>query len=257
MHHPTLPRVFFLGAAVVLLQFALGAALMAYSGAPYWIAGLFLLGVPLGVFATRWAPGLGFPAICLFALTGVIPVFVVDVPLYGRVVEMRQSDDIPLDARVAGYAAPGWRIDDDRSTQERLTAGRGNRPYGLRRIAPLVRDGWTPADPVAVWVMGETRDSGRVLAWHPKFWRGPAGEYVRLVGRDVSGAQLQALRTAQQFGLRTSEEPLVVMRVDSVAGVLRAQRIALIRALVYPLGLWSAIIGLALAFHLWRARRYL
>lgn len=256
MHH-SLPRIFFIGTAVILLQFALGAMLMAYSGAPYWIAGLFLLGVPLGILATRWVPALGFPAICLFALTGVIPVFVIDVPLYGSVVNLRQVDDIPVDASVAGYAAPGWRIDEDRSTQERLTAGRGNKPYGLRRIAPFVGDGWTPAHPVEVWAMGETRNSGRVLAWHPKFWRGPAGEYVRLVGQNVSGAQLQALRTAQQFGLRTGEEPLLVMRVDSVAAAVTNQRLTLMRALVYPLGVWAAIIGLALAFHQWRSRRYL
>lgn len=105
-----LPRAFFLGTAAILLQFALGAAAMALLGEPWWIAGLFLLGVPLGIYATRAAPALGFPAIMLMAMAAVIPVFIVDAPLYGRVLDLRLVDDIPADRGVAGYLAPGWRI---------------------------------------------------------------------------------------------------------------------------------------------------
>ncbi len=256
MPYPDLPRAFFLGTAAILLQFALGAACMAYSGAPYWIAGVFLLGVPLGVVATRSVRALAFPAMCIIALSGVAPVFVVNVPIFGRIVDLRQVDDIPADWRVAGYAAPGWRIDEDRSTQERLTAGRKSTPYGLRRMAPLVGDGWTPAHPVEVWVMGETRDSGRIPLWHPKFWREARGEYVRLVGERVSGAQLQAQRTAEQFGLKTSQEPLIVMRVDSIDGAMRAQYVSLARSVVFPLGAWAATTGLALLYFR-RRNRYL
>lgn len=256
MFYPDLPRVFFIGTAAILLQFALGAAFMAYSGAPYWIAALFLLGVPLGIFATRTARGLAFPAMCLFALSGVAPVFVVNVPFFGEVVNLRQVDDIPSGWNIAGYTAPGWRIDEDRSMQERLTAGRKSTPYGLRRMAPLVGDGWTPAHPVEVWVMGETRDSGRTPLWHPKFWREPGGEYVRLVGEHVSGAQLQAQRAAAQFGLKTSEEPLIVMRVASIASASSAQYLSLAKSVVFPLGAWAAIIGLAMLYYR-RARPHL
>ncbi|WP_457796227.1 hypothetical protein [Methylocystis sp. S23] len=256
MPYPDLPRAFFAGAAVILLQFALGAALVAFTREPYWIAGLFLLGVPLGVLATRSARGLAFPAMCLFALTGVAPVFFVHVPLHGDVVNLRRVDEIPAGSRIAGYVAPGWRIELDRATQERLTASRG-KGYGYRRIAPLVGDGWTPAQPVEVWVMGETRDSGRVVPWHPKFWREPGGEYVRLVGADISGAQLQAQRAAAQFGLRTAEEALIVMRVDSIAAALKDQYLALARALAYPLGAWAAMIGLAALYDWRRTRLYL
>jgi hypothetical protein len=256
MSPPNLPRVFFLGTAAILFNFALGSALMSLSVMPYWIAGVFLLGVPLGIFVTRTARGLAFPAMCLFALTGVTPVFVIDVPLYGRIVNLRQVDDIPADARVAGYTAPGWRIDVDRARQEPLTA-KGGKAYGLRRIAPLVGDGWTPAHPVEVWVMGETRNSGRILPSHPKYWQAPGGEYARLVGQNISGAQLQAQRTAEQFSLKTSQEPLVVMRVDSVAATLKGQYLSLARALVFPLGAWAGVIGLAVAYQWMRARPYL
>lgn len=253
MPYPDLPRVFFAGTAAILLQFALGAALVAFPREPFWIAGVFLLGVPLGLMATRMARGLAFPAICLFALTGVAPVFVVKIPLFGRVQNLRQVDDIPSGASIAGYVAPHWRIDEARGTQESLTASRG-KAYGLRRIAPLVGDGWTPAHPVEVWVVGEIRDSGRVLPWHPKFWRAPGGEYVRLVGAEISGAQRQAQRAAAAFKLTTTEDPLLVMRVDSVAQAMRDQYASLARTLVFPLGAWAALIGLAALYERWRTR---
>jgi hypothetical protein len=249
-----LPRAFFLGVAAILFNFALGAVLIAFTTEPYWIAGVFLLGVPLGIIVTRTAPGLAFPAMCLVALSGVIPVFLIDVPLLGRVVDLGRIDHIPSDASVAGYIAPGWRIDLDRSTQERLTASNG-RGYGLRRMAPLVPTDWTPADPVAFWVMGETRDSGRVLPWHPKYWQESPGEYVRLVGKEISGAQLQAQRTAAQFDLHAAYMPVVVMRVPSVDAALRNQYLAIAKALIYPLGAWAAMIGLANFLDWWLYER--
>lgn len=256
MFPPNLPRAFFWGVIAILVNFVLGAAVMAFTTEPYWSAGVFLLGVPWGAFVSRTARALAFPAMCLIALTGVTPAFLVDVPLGGRVVNLRQVDDIPAGASVAGYIAPGWRLDLDRTQQERLSSNRG-KVYGLRQIAPLVGENWTPAHPVEVWVMGETRNSGRVLPWHPKYWREPAGEFARLVGKDVSGAQLQVQRAATQFGLRASDTPLIVMRVNSVDAAIRAQYLALARALIYPLGAWAAIIGLAELFLRWRRSRLL
>ena len=63
----------------------------------------------------------------------------------------------------------------------------------------------------------------------PKFWTEPGGEFVRLVGKDVSGAQLQANRAAKKLGLLTAEEPLIVMRVDLVAEAVTNQYWALIK----------------------------
>lgn len=252
--HPHLSRAFFAGVVVILLQFALGAAAAIYFTMPLWAGALFLLGVPLGLYATRTARALGFPAIGLIALTGVLPLFLVDTPLFGRVVNLRQVDDIPADIGVAGYVAPGWRIDSEHSTRENLTAGRGNRHYGFRSVAPLVGDGWTPAHPVEVWVMGETRDSGRTPPIHPKFWTEPGGEYARLVGASVSNVHLQIQRAAQEFGLKTAAEPLIVTRRDTIREAMIAQYVSLARGLVWPLGLWAAMFGIAVAWRNYRAR---
>lgn len=244
------------GCAVILIQLAIGALTMALAPSPAWLIGGivvgFLLAVPLGIALTQPLPALTFPAMGLFALTSVAPAFVVNVPLWGGVAELRQADAIPAGA--AGYVAPAWRIDTKSSTQERLSAGRGNRGYGFRHLAPLVSDGWTPKQPVAIWVAGETRDSGRVLAWHPKFWTEPGGEFVRLVGQQLSGAQLGAGRAAEKFGLTTAEEPLVVMRVPSVAGAITDQYWVLARAARWPFGAWALLIALAAAVIAWRHR---
>ena len=253
-----LGRIFAAGCVAIAVQMTLCTLLLALAPSAEWvvfgIAGLFLFGVVMGIAVTRAMPGLTFPAMGLLALTGAGPAFVVDVPLAGRVVNLRLTDNIPAGATVAGYTAPGWRIDQSRSLQERLSAGRGNKSYGDRRLAPLVGDGWTPAHPVEVWVAGEMRDSGRVLPSHPKFWEEPDGEFVRLVGKDLSGAQLQANRAAKKFGLLTAEEPLIVMRVDSVSEAVTNQYWALLRAAKFPLTAWMLLIALAAAVLWWRER---
>jgi hypothetical protein len=253
---PLVP-VFVAGCVVIIIQLAIGTLAMALAPSAEWlIGGLvvgFFLGVPLGISVTKPLPALTFPAMGLFALTSVAPAFVINVPLWGGVAELRQAEAIP--AGVAGYVAPGWRIDTDRSTRERLTAGRGNQGYGHRHIAPLVADGWTPKQPVALWVAAETRDSGRVLLWHPKFWAEGGGEFVRLVGNQRSGAQLAAGRAAEKFGLTTDEAPLIVMRVPSVAGAIADQYWALARAARWPFGAWALLIALAAAVIAWRSRR--
>jgi hypothetical protein len=258
-----LGRIFATGYVAIAVQMTLCTLLLAPAPSAevlvFGIAGIFLFGAVLGIAVTRAIPGLTFPAMGLLALTGVGPSFVVDVPLWGRVVNLRLVDTIPANASVAGYTAPGWRIDQSRSLQERLSGGRGNKSYGDRKVAPLVGDGWTPAHPVEVWVAGETRNSGRVLPSHPKFWDEPGGEFVRLVGRDVSGAQLQANRAARKFGLLTAEEPLIVMRVGAVSEAVTNQYWALLRAAKFPLTAWTLLIALAAAVPWWRecpARRF-
>ena len=218
------------------------------------VAGSFLGGVGLGLWVTRQMPGLAFPAMGLLALTGAAAAFVVDVPFFGAVPDLRAGEPVVANLTVAGYAAPAWHVDQTRSRDERLSGGRGNQSYGTRRIAPLVPDGWTPAQPVDIWIAGEMRDSGRVLPSHPKFWEEPDGEFVRLVGKDLSGAQLQANRAAKKFGLLTAEEPLIVMRVDSVSEAVTNQYWALLRAAKFPLTAWMLLIALAAAVLWWRER---
>ena len=253
----TLVPMLVAGCVVIVVQLAIGTLTMALAPSPEWMIGGvalgFLLGVPLGIGVTQPLPALTFPAMGLFALTSVLPAFIVDVPLWGGVAELRRADAIRTSA--AGYTAPGWRIDTDRTAQERLTAGRNNRGYGYRDLAPLVPDGWTPAQPVTVWVAAETRNSGRVLLWHPKFWAEPGGEFVRLVGQEISGAHLAAGRAAEKFKLTTPEEPLIVMRVPSVAQAITAQYGALLWAARWPFGGWAFLILAAATVIQLRGRR--
>jgi hypothetical protein len=219
------------------------------------VAGSFLLGVGLGLWVTRQMPGLAFPAMGLLALTGAAAAFVVDVPFFGAVRDLRAGEPVVANLTVAGYAAPAWHVDQTRSRDERLSGGRGNQSYGTRRTAPLVPDGWTPAQPVDIWIAGETRDSGRVLPSHPKFWDETGGEYVRLVGKDLSGAKLQVGRTAEANGLRTAEDPVVVMRFPSVNSAIARQIRSLIGAACYPLSAWALMLGIAAALVVWRNGR--
>ena len=247
-------RLFLTGCAAIVFQIALGGLLITFAPPVPWLAVGFLMGVPLGAWITRFLRGLTLPAIGLLALTSIAPAFVIDVPLWGRVVNLQDAHDIPTDVGVSGYVAPSWRIDVERASDERLTAGRG-KAYGYRRLAPLVRDDWTPKHPVEVWVSGEIRDSGRILPSHPQFWKEAGGEFIRLVGNDVSEAQLAAGRAAQKFGLHTALEPLIVMRVPSVEQVLVNQYWALARAICFPLAIWTLFIGIAAAVLKWREAR--
>jgi len=256
--HAKLLSIFVAGCAVIAGEIVVGALAMALAPSPEWVVGAiavgFLMGVPLGIRVTRALPALTFPTMGLFALTFLVPAFVVDVPLWGRVVALHPADAIPIDAGTAGYVAPGWRIDGSRSLQERLTAGRG-RGYGHRHVAPLVGPGWKPDQPVRLWVTGETRDSGRVLLWHPQFWADSGGEFVLLVGKQVSGAQITARHAAEKFGLLIEADPIVVMRVPSVAQALSEQHWALARAARYPLAAWALLMVLAATVIQWRKRR--
>ena len=235
----------------IVAQMALCALLIALAPSPGWVVAAvvlgFLLGVPLGLGITQALPALAFPTMGLLALAGIASAFIVDVPLWGRVVNPHQADSIPMGFNIAGYAAPGWRINESLALEERISSGRGNKSYGSRRMAPLVGGDWTAERPVEIWVAGEIRDSGRILPSHPKFWAEPDGEFVRLVGKDVSGAQLAAGRAAQKFGLQTAEEPLVVMRVPSVSHAMTSQYGALLWAARYPFIAWVVLTSFAAA----------
>lgn len=219
------------------------------------VAGGFLVGAGMGLWVTRRMPGLQFPAMGLLALTGAAAAFVVDVPFAGEVRNLPANEPIVANVTVAGYTAPAWHVDTTHARDERLSGGRGNRSYATRRVAPLVPKGWTPAQPVDIWVAGEIRDSGRVLPSHPKFWEEAGGEYVRLVGKDLSGARLQVGRAVAANSLRAAEQPIVVMRVQSVHAAIMRQVRALIGAACYPLGAWTLMLGIAAALVLWRNRR--
>lgn len=214
--HPSLRKLLLQGTAAILFQVALAALILSFDLPVYLIAACFLLGVPLGLYVGRAVPGLAFPAMCILALSGAAPVFVVDTPFWGSVVKLRLADDIPAHAGIAGCEAQNWRIDTSRTYEEVLTAGRGKRRYAIRRFAPLVGEGWTPVHPVEIWVIGEIRDSGRITARHPQFWPVSGGDFARLVGNDREGAEFGAMRAAKALGLTTAPSPLVVLNVRSI-----------------------------------------
>jgi hypothetical protein len=257
--YPAILRTFIAGLIAIAFLLVESALLISIAPSAGWViavvAGSFLLGAVFGVAVSQWVRGLAFPAMGLLALSSILPAFIVDVPFWGHIVDLRQVEQIPSDVGVAGYIAPDWRIDTTRAQDERLRAGRSNRSYGTRRIAPLVDERWTPNEPVKIWLAGEIRDSGRVLLSNPMFWTEPGGEYVRLVGKDLSGAQLAAGRVAEKFGLMTAPEPLIVMRMPSFDRARANQMRSLLRAARFPFAGWVVLIGLAAMALAWRGRR--
>lgn len=249
--HPALKRVFFTGSAAIMFQLALCTLLLTLDLPIVAIAGCFLLGAPLGIAATAAAPGLAFPVMGILALSALAPALIVEAPMWGRTIQLRLVDDIPRHAGIAGYEAANWSIDISRTHEETLTAGRPRSRYGVRRLAPLVGDGWTPAHPVEVWVAGEIRDSGRVRLWHPQFWSEPGGAFVRLVGIELSSAQLHAGRAAARLGLIAAPEPLIVMRAPSIAQAQIDQAFGLARS---ALGLMGLLALLVLGAQFWLRR---
>jgi hypothetical protein len=150
--YSALLHVFAAGCVAIVSQMALCALLIALAPSPGWVIAAvvlgFLLGVPLGLGITQALPALTFLTMGLLALTGIASAFVIDAPLWGRVVNLHQTGTIPMGLSIAGYAAPGWRIDESAALEERISSGRGNKSYGSRRMAPLVGGNWTPERPV-------------------------------------------------------------------------------------------------------------
>lgn len=246
-------RLFLFGCVAITFQIALGALLNVYVHPVVGVLAPFLLGLPLGIAVTQAFPALMYPAVAVLALAGTISAFVVDTPLGGKVVNLRGVDDIPSDANVAGYVAPGWSIATKYAWEERVRYGRGNPSRGSIRVAPLVGDNWTPKHPVEVWGAGEIRDSGRIPPSHPKFWSEPGGEYVRYVGVDLSRRQIIAVNAAKEHGLVTDSEPLIVWRAPSVARAVADQYSALVGAARFPIIAWALCVGAAALCVKWRS----
>ena len=165
----------------------LGTLLLGLAPSPDWvvfgIAAIFLFGVPLGIAVARPIPALTFPAMGLLALTGVGPAFVVDVPLAGRVVNLRLVDSIPAGARCRGL----HRARLAHRRQPRLAGAplRRTRQQELRRPQGSRRSSATAGRPRIRSRCGSREkpaNSGRVLPSHPKFWA-EARRRVRAPGR--------------------------------------------------------------------------
>ena len=237
------------GALAIAFQVALAAILVVHVHPIVGAVTTFLLGLPLGVAIARGVPYLSIPAVAILCLTGVLgPAQTIETPLAGRTVDLSHSETIPKGAAVAGYAAPGWRVATRYAYEERVSYGRGGSSTGSMRLAPLVEEGWTKAQPVRIWVAGAIRDSGGISSSHPQFWDTPGDEFVRVVGTDLLRKQLMAERGAKALGLVTDGEPLIVMRAPSVSSAVARQYAALGLWALKPIGAWALALLIAAVF---------
>jgi len=250
----TYGKLFVGGALAIVFQIALAAIAVVYIHPIAGAVMTFLLGLPLGVAIARRIPGLSIPAVAILCLSGVLgPVQTIETPLAGRTVDLRHGETIPTGAAVAGYAAPGWRVATRYAYDERVSYGRGGKSTGSLRLAPLVEEGWTKAQPVRIWIVGAIRDSGAISSSHPQFWNTPGDEFVRVVGTDLMRKELMAERGAKALGLAADGEPLIVMRAPSVSGAIAEQYAALCLWALRPIGAWALTLLIAAILGRWRA----
>lgn len=247
-------RALLYGAAALLVQLALGIMLVLAGLAVPWLAFGLLSGLALGYWVARPWPGLRRWAITAMTLAGLTGGMTVEVPPWGEAVELRGAGELPRGQEIAGYRLPDWRIRTDRAFDEPLTASKSTRIRGHRRIAPLVPPGWTPEQPVTVWVVGETSITGRMVPNHPDFWRRP-GEFVRVIGREAFVAEATARRATPLLELRAAASPLIVRWVGSVEHAVATQRRVLFGAVALWLAVWLLSIPLACGLSRWRERR--
>jgi hypothetical protein len=227
--------VFLIGAATILAG-ALIALTMVFEGElGLWLGVPFLAGLlPAFIFSQR-CPAASAPILFITALAPMGVVWQTEVAPLGEIIELASPANIPAGLPVAGYRAPGWRIDAARAQTSDIRARHGS--AGDRTVAPLLPPDAKPDDPVALWVVGYAYKSGKIGLWHPAHWPEP-GEFARVVGNDLWAAQETALSAAKAQGLRTGAAPIIVVRVDSALGAENAQRNTLVAIVGAVLALW-------------------
>lgn len=228
--------VFAIGLIAILLDALATLALVMSDALTPWIAAPFLGGIlPAAILAKR-CNAATFPILLLCAVTAGSVGMWTDIAPFGRIVDLSSSADAPVDFDVAGYVAPGWRIDKAHAAESRLTERRG-KIVGTRTVAPLVGAGWTPKDPISVWIVGYAYLSGKIGPRHPVHWAEP-GEYPRLIGADLDAARRAAAAAAASQGLFNAPELAIVMYADDVRGAMFAQAVKLAEILAGVLALW-------------------
>jgi hypothetical protein len=242
-------RIFLIGAIGLVAFVALGAVTVWVVDPMPWIAAPFLLSVPFAVVMGRLNGFAAFPALLIAAALVGASGLTVSVPLFGAVAPLGAGAPIPADIGTAGYAASGWTIDTTHTTTTPWTSRRET--IGVRVFAPLVAPGWTPRDAVDVWVEAYQPKSGKIGAWHPQFWRQEGGEFIRLVGADLSSSTIDAKQAATKLGLQTVAAPMIVMRTDSVRAAMVDQFLTHAGIAAGAVGLWGLVV-LAIG---WRMRR--
>jgi hypothetical protein len=239
----SLPTVFRIGLIAILASALMALALAVWGALTPWIVVPFLSGLaPAAMLAGRCkAAVLPILLLCAAAAGGV--GMWTDVAPIGRIADLSGVADAPADFDIAGYIAPGWRIDTAHESESPITGKRGG-TVGRRTVAPLVGPTWTPKDPISVWVVGYSYPSNKIGPRHPARWAQP-GEYPRLVGVDLDLAQIAVGDAATAQGLVNTTNPVVVMHADGVRGAMFAQAVKLAEILAAILALWLLAAFLA------------
>jgi hypothetical protein len=230
------PIVFLIGATAITANALLVLALVVQDELTPWIVIPFLGGlVPARTFSKN-CKAAAAPILVLCALTaGAVGIWTAAVPI-GHIVNLSGLSTAPANLDVAGYVAPGWRIETIRGVENRLTARRG-KTVGTRTVAPLVGPTWSPKDPISIWVAGYAYHSNKIGPYHPAHWTQP-GEYQRLVGADLGQARDAADRAAAAQGLINAANPILVMRVDDAHQAMLEAATKLMGILAASLALW-------------------
>jgi hypothetical protein len=230
--------VFAIGAITIVLSALLALGLVISGNLGFEIAAPFLAGLAPAVIFSRRCPAAAAAILFITALPIMGIVWLTDVAPIGRIVALADAASVPTDRDVAGYQAPGWRIDTAHKEESQIHVRRGG--VGVRTVAPLLAPASAPHDPVALWVVGYAYHSGKIGPRHPAHWTEP-GEFARLVGADLGEAQDAALHAAAAQGLATAPAPIMVVRVDDALASERAQAATLIKILLTILGLWLVV----------------
>jgi len=207
---------------------------------------LFLSSVPLGVIAAKPIPLMGFPAIFLTAGICVFSIWLVDTPL-GAV-----SDEPPQpflsEPMVAAYRSDGLRIARDFADESSIFSK--SSVVGLRTVAPVVADDWTPGAPARIWVVGYAFRSGKIGPRHPNHWNEP-GDLIRLAGADAPLAYHAIAQAQERFGLAGEGEPIAFTWRPNATRAMLDQIMSLAKLFAIFFGLYASLVGL----HAYASRR--
>jgi hypothetical protein len=225
-------------AALALAALALGLRLW---GASDWAAVMLTdiaaLALAVLVASERAFPGrrgLRVAAILAIFLPPMLVVMLADAPLLGTIREGSIAAAIP-DVRVAGdrFTDAGLRRDAVLDRRVSLPSLRGGRPVPTRYfLAPIVPEGWTPAQPVRAWALAF---GGAV----PAAWAAPGGLLRDLPRLDIEAVLEDALAAGP---LRSLPDPVIGRWVPDPGAARNRARLWLGLILAAGLAGWGLVV---------------
>jgi hypothetical protein len=231
-------RVFLIGAVGLCASAALAYFVLLTGALTPWLAAPFLCGLIPAILLS----GVGRPLapaliVCIAAAPTIGFAMVVDIPAFGRLVDLTGQSAAPDDLNIGAYLAADWRPHAEYRSETKMHQRRG--PGGTMTVAPLTPPGWTPEQPVPIWLVGVAFPSGKIGPWHPAHWTIP-GAYPRLAGALLeSEAPFAARQAAAAHGLVNAADPIFVVHAEDAADAMRSQTLSLARILGAALVLWA------------------